>query len=295
MFACKPAPIQVSAIGHVTGTGMAVMDYLLADATLIPSEVRHLFAEKIYDLPCAITVAPPPLIAASPLPMIRNGYVSFGVFNRVDKISDPSLALWSKLMRDLPGSRLVIKHGAIDDPLLRDGLIARCLAHGIAEDRLRCIGNSTRPEHLAMFADIDISLDPFPQNGGTSTWESLQMGVPVVTKLGKIASGRIGGAIVRAVGLDDWVAEDDEGYLAIARKFASEPDVLAAIRAGLPAMVAASEAGNGGLYTRRVEEGYRRFLVNGILWSAKLDVPERGAPVDLNPEDLKKNLDNAKG
>jgi predicted O-linked N-acetylglucosamine transferase (SPINDLY family) len=259
MFARKPAPIQVSAIGHVTGTGMPVMDYLLADATLIPAEVRSLFAEKIHDLPCAITIAPPPDIPASPLPMIRNGYVTFGVFNRIDKISDPALALWSRLMQALPGSRLVIKHAAIDDPLLRDGLIARCLAHGIAEDRLRCLGNSTRPEHLAMFADIDISLDPFPQNGGTSTWESLQMGVPVVTKLGKTASGRIGGAIVRAVGLGDWVADDDDGYVAIARKFGSNPDALAALRAGLPTMVANSEAGNCERYTRLVEEGYRRF------------------------------------
>jgi predicted O-linked N-acetylglucosamine transferase (SPINDLY family) len=163
------------------------------------------------------------------------------------------------LMQALPGSRLVIKHAAIDDPLLRDGLIARCVAHGIAEDRLRCLGNSTRPEHLAVFAEIDMSLDPFPQNGGTSTWESLQMGVPVVTKLGKTASGRIGGAIVRAAGLGDWVADDDDGYVAIARKFASNPDALAAIRAGLPAMVANSEAGNCERYTRLVEEGYRRF------------------------------------
>jgi predicted O-linked N-acetylglucosamine transferase (SPINDLY family) len=259
MFARKPAPIQVTAIGHGTGTGMPVMDYLLADATLIPTEVRSLFAEKIHDLPCAITIAPPPDIPPSSLPMIRNGYVTFGVFNRIDKISDPALALWSKLMQALPRSRLVIKHKAIDDPLIRDGLIARCVAHGIAEDRLRCLGNSTRSEHLAMFADIDVSLDPFPQNGGTSTWESLQMGVPVVTKLGKTASGRIGGAIVRAVGLEEWVADDDKGYLAIAMRCASQPDALAALRARLPELIVNSAAGNCEIYTRHVEAGYRKF------------------------------------
>jgi predicted O-linked N-acetylglucosamine transferase (SPINDLY family) len=191
--------------------------------------------------------------------MIRNGYVTFGVFNRIDKISDSALALWSKLMQALPGSRLVIKHAAIDDPLLRDRLIARCVAHGIAEDHLKCLGNSTRPEHLGVFAEIDMSLDPFPQNGGISTWESLQLGVPVVTKLGKTASGRIGGAIVRAVGLDDWAADDDEGYLAIAMKYASQPDELAALRARLPELVANSAAGNCEIYTRHVEAGYRKF------------------------------------
>jgi tetratricopeptide (TPR) repeat protein len=259
VFARKPAPIQVSAVGHVTGTGLPVMDYLLADATLIPTEVRSLFTEQVYDLPCAITIGPPPDVPLSPLPMIRNGHVTFGVLNRIDKISDPALALWSRLMRALPDARILVKHGAIDDPLLRDTLIARFVANGIDATRVRCIGTTSRVEHLATFAEIDISLDPFPQNGGASTWESLQMGVPVVTKLGKTASGRIGGAIVRAAGLGDWVADDDEGYLAIARKFASDPGALAAIRAGLPAMVANSEAGNCERYTRRVEEGYRRF------------------------------------
>jgi predicted O-linked N-acetylglucosamine transferase (SPINDLY family) len=159
----------------------------------------------------------------------------------------------------VPDARIVVKHGAIDDPMLRDGLIARFVAHGIDEERVRCIGSTSRSEHLDMFAEIDLSLDPFPQNGGISTWESLQMGVPVITKLGKSAAGRIGGAIVRAAGLGDWVADDDDGYLAIARKFASEPDALAALRAALPAMAANSEAGDCERYTRLVEEGYRRF------------------------------------
>jgi predicted O-linked N-acetylglucosamine transferase (SPINDLY family) len=259
VFARKPAPIQVSAIGHVTGTGIPVMDYLLADPVLIPPEVRYLFTEKVYDLPACITIAPPPDVPASPPPMIRNGYATFGVFNRIDKISDAALALWSQLMRAVQGSRLVIKHGAIDDPLLRDALVGRCIAHGIAADRVRCVGSTERLEHLAMFADIDMSLDPFPQNGGISTWESLQMGVPVITKLGQSAAGRVGGAIVKAVGLHDWVADDDDGYIAIAQRFASAPGELAAIRAGLPAMIANSDAGNCERYTRLVEQGYRRF------------------------------------
>ena len=110
-----------------------------------------------------------------------------------------------------------------------------------------------------MFSEIDISLDPFPQNGGISTWESLQMGVPVVTKLGNGPAARAGGAIVKAVGLDDWVAEDDDGYLAIALKYASQPAELATLRAALPAMATNSTAGNCEVYTRHVEDGYRKF------------------------------------
>jgi predicted O-linked N-acetylglucosamine transferase (SPINDLY family) len=138
-------------------------------------------------------------------------------------------------------------------------LIARCVAHGIVEDRLRCRGSTSRPDHLATFADIDISLDPFPQNGGISTWESLQMGVPVVSQLGNGPGARCGGAILKAIGFDDWVADDDEGYLAIAVKNASQPDRLAELRARLPELIANSAAGNCEIYTRHVEAGYRKF------------------------------------
>jgi predicted O-linked N-acetylglucosamine transferase (SPINDLY family) len=185
--------------------------------------------------------------------------VTFGVFNRIDKISEPALAVWARLLRELTTAKIVIKNGALDDRLLRDGLVGRFVAHGVAEERITCLGSSTRVEHLAQFAGIDISLDPFPQNGGVSTWESLQMGVPVVAKLGLSAASRAAGAIVKAVGLDDWVAEDDDGYVAIALKHASQPSELARLRADLPAQVASSDAGNVEIYTRKVEEGYRTF------------------------------------
>ena len=259
VFAAKPAPVQATGWGLATGTGLPTIDYLFSDAVMIPQEVRPFFAEKVYDLPCVITVERREEFPPSPLPMIANGHVTFGVFNRIDKISDGALALWSRLLRAVPGSVIMIKHGALSDVFVRDALIGRFVAHGIAADRVRCVGGTPRREHLAAFAEIDIALDPFPQNGGVSTWEPLQMGVPVVAKLGNGCSARAGGAIVKAVGLDDWVADDDEGYLAIAEKFASRPSELAALRAKLPSMVASSEAGNVGRFVRRVEEGYRGF------------------------------------
>jgi predicted O-linked N-acetylglucosamine transferase (SPINDLY family) len=259
VFARKPAPIQVTAWGSGTGTGLPTIDYFLADPVTVPETARHLFAEKIFDLPCVITIGPLENLPPSDPPMIRNGHVTFGVFNRIDKISDQVLTVWSRLLREVAGAMIVIKNGALDDPFLRDVLIGRFVAHGVAQDRIRCLGSSLRQVHLAEFANIDISLDPFPQNGGVSTWESLQAGVPVVAKLGKSAASRAAGAIVKAVGLDDWVADDDDGYIAIARKYASMPAHLQALRAELATMIAASAAGNSELYTRRVEEGYRQF------------------------------------
>ncbi|MGJ5178141.1 tetratricopeptide repeat protein [Bradyrhizobium oligotrophicum] len=259
LFARKPAPVQVTAWGNATGTGLPTIDYFFADPVTVPQAVRPLFAEEVYDLPALITTDPLPGAQPTPLPMLRNRYVTFGVFNRIDKISDQVLGVWSALLRALPEARIVIKNGALDDTFLRDALTARFVAHGVDESRLTCLGSSMRQEHIAAFADIDISLDPFPQNGGVSTWESLQAGVPVVAKLGNSSASRAGGAIVKAVGLDDWVAEDDEGYLAIALKHAADPSALARLRAELPGRVANSPAGNVEIYTRKVEEGYRTF------------------------------------
>ncbi|MCP3389740.1 tetratricopeptide repeat protein [Bradyrhizobium sp. CCGB12] len=258
-FARKPAPIQATGFGHATGTGMQTMDYVLADPIFIPPSVRHLFPEKIYDLPCLITMEPVSDQQPSELPMLRNGYVTFGVFNRIYKISDDAIRVWSRVMQEVPGSKIILKHGLLDDPLLRDSLVARFVAQGIAEENITCLGSTSRNDHLLAFANIDISLDTFPQNGGISTWESLYKGVPVVAKLGNGASSRAGASIVAAVGLSDWVAEDDEGYVEIARKFATQPDHLVKLRAGLPAQIAASPAGNVEIYTRELEAGYRQF------------------------------------
>ncbi|MGJ5178140.1 tetratricopeptide repeat protein [Bradyrhizobium oligotrophicum] len=259
LFASKPAPIQVTAWGHGTGTGLPTIDHFFADPVTVPTDVRHLFAEQVYDLPAVITTDPLPGIASTELPMLRTGSITFGVFNRIDKISDAALAVWARLMALLPDSRIVIKNSAIDDGFLRDGLVARFVARGVAAERVICFGSTTREQHIAQFAHVDISLDPFPQNGGVSTWESLQAGVPVVARLGRSTASRAAGAINAALGLDDWVAEDDDGYIAIALKYAAEPARLAQLRAELPARVAGSAAGNVATYTRKVEDGYRLF------------------------------------
>jgi predicted O-linked N-acetylglucosamine transferase (SPINDLY family) len=258
VFARKPAPVQVTAWGSGTGTGLQTMDYLFADPVIIPEHVRPLFAERIHDLPSVITLDPISARPSAP-PMLRNGFVTFGVFNRIDKISDEALAVWSKLLRAVEGSKIVVKHFALDDVLVRDSLISRFVAQGVPQDRVICTGSSGRRDHLLAFENIDISLDPFPQNGGVSTWESLYLGVPVIAKLGNGASSRAAGAILKAIGLDDWVADDDDGYVAIAQKYASMPSHLQTLRADLPARLARSAAGNVAVYTREVEAGYRQF------------------------------------
>lgn len=253
-FARKPAPIQVTAWGHANGTGLPTIDYLFADPVMVPPEVRHLFAEQVYDLPCTLIMEPPQTdLRSSEPPVVTNRYLTYGVFNRISKISAAAIGLWARILRSDSTSRLLIKHYEIDDAGIRSMLVEKFASHGIAPDRIRLVGSTSREEHLATYRQVDICLDPFPHGGGVSTWESLHMGVPVVAKLGNGGTSRVGGAILSATGMADWVAGNDDQYVEIALR--SSPDHLKTIRHELPNLIA--QRCSPVAYTRAVEEAYR--------------------------------------
>jgi predicted O-linked N-acetylglucosamine transferase (SPINDLY family) len=253
-FARKPAPIQVTAWGHSTGTGLPTIDYVFSDPVAIPAEARHLFAEQIYDLPCLMIVEPPPaeLRCAEP-PMASNGYVTYGVLNRVSKISDDVIKVWARILQSDVTSRLLIKDKSLDEASIQRLLLERFAGHGIAPERILFEGSTSRESHLAAHQRVDICLDPFPQGGGVTTWEALYMGVPVVAKLGNGMTSRVAGAILSSVGMSDWVAADDNEYVEIALR--SSPDRLRTIRGELPGLI--ERRCSPAEYTRAVEAAYR--------------------------------------
>jgi predicted O-linked N-acetylglucosamine transferase (SPINDLY family) len=254
IFARKPAPIQVSAWGHASGTGLPTIDYLFADPVLVPSEVRHFFAERIYDLPCAIIIEPPPEgLRASEPPVTSNGYVTYGVFTRASRLSNAVLKVWARILRSDVTSRLIIKDSLLNDVSIQARLLENLAAHEITSDRISLMGPTSREEHLAAYRHVDICLDPFPHGGGVSTWESLHMGVPVVTKMGVSMSSRIGGAFMSAIDMSDWIATDEDQYVDIALR--SSPDHLRTIRNKLPDLIGARCSPAS--YTRAVEKAYR--------------------------------------
>jgi predicted O-linked N-acetylglucosamine transferase (SPINDLY family) len=256
VFARKPAPIQLTAWGHATGTGLPTIDYLFSDPVAIPGEVRHHFSEQIYDLPCVIALEPPPNHSRSNLPPIsKNGFLTYGVFNRVSKFSDDAVALWSKLLSADPASRLIMKDHMLDDGETRSHLLERFRSRGVDPARISLLGTTDRKAHLAAFSGVDICLDPFPHGGGVSTWEALHMGVPVVTKLGHGVAGRASGGILSAIGLADWVATEDSEYFEIARR--PTRTRLEALRRDLPLLI---DRRCGPLsYTKAVEDAYREM------------------------------------
>ncbi len=257
-FAAQPAPIQVTAWGHANGTGLPTIDYLFSDPVTIPQAARRHFAEKIYDLPCLIMVEPLPTeVAHEGLPAMKNGYCTFGYFNRASKASRDAVAAWARLLKQVPHARMLMKDPSFEAESVKAAIRRQLSDYGVPPDRVEFAGWTSREKHLATYNEVDICLDPFPHTGGVSTWEALQMGVPVVSQLGNSMASRISGGILTAIGLGEWVSNDTDGYIAQAATYAADFHRLADLREKLPAMIAASEAGDPAAYTRAVERAYR--------------------------------------
>jgi protein O-GlcNAc transferase len=258
VFARKPAPVQVTAWGHATGTGVRTIDYLFSDPVLVPQQERGLFAEEVIDLSCSLCYAPPQYLpGVSGLPALGGSPFTFGCINRVEKISDRTIAAWGRILGALPQSRLLLKHVGLGDPGVRERLLGRLGAVGIGAERVRLIGFTPHAEHLKVYHEVDLGLDPFPQNGGVSTAEALWMGVPVVALNGTTISGRIAASMLTALDMREWIAGSDEEYVRIALEAARDLPGLARTRGLLRPRLAASVFGDEKRYTREVEAAYR--------------------------------------
>jgi protein O-GlcNAc transferase len=261
VFARKPAPIQVTAWGEPTGTGLTAMDYLLADPVLVPESERTLLAEQVFDLPNFLGYwVPDSLPEPGALPAIANCHVTFGSFNRLAKIQDPVLRSWAAILRALPDARLVIKGDLRDgEPGVEEAIVDVFAKEGIGRERFTLLGYSARADHFKAYQQIDIALDPFPHGGGMTTLDALWMGVPVVTWSGHTISSRLSAASLTALGLTDFIAGDRESYISLAVEKSSNLDALARLRSSLRERVAGSAIGDPLLYARTVEAAYRQM------------------------------------
>jgi protein O-GlcNAc transferase len=258
VFARKPAPIQITAWGEPTGTGLKTMDYLFADPVLIPPAERGFFAEQIIDLPGALGWWTPELLPApGPLPARANGFVTFGSFNRRAKITPSVLRAWSAILRALPDARLVLKNKQFGDPAEQGELRVAFAAAGLPPERVTLLGQTGRAEHFTAYRQLDIALDPFPHGGGMTTLDALAMGVPVITRPGRTIPSRLAASCLTAVGLRQFIAADADTYVATAVATARDLDALENKRAELPGRLAHSAIGDAHQYAAAVESAYR--------------------------------------
>lgn len=235
MFAFRPAPVQISWLGYFATTGLAEIDYVLADRHVVPPGEEAQYVEKIWRLPDSYLCFTLPDDAApvAPLPALANGGITFGCFNNNKKLNDGVIALWTRILRAVPAARLLLKNHQLSEPIVRQQTLARFAAHGIGGERLILEGPSDRAEYFSSYGRVDLALDPFPYPGGTTSVEGLWMGVPVLTRRGDRFLAHLGEMVLNTVGLPQWIACDDDDYVARAVAAARDLPALAALRAGL--------------------------------------------------------------
>ncbi|HUN41277.1 MAG TPA: tetratricopeptide repeat protein [Acetobacteraceae bacterium] len=275
VFARRPAPVQIAyLLGHGYSSGLSAMNAFLADDFLAPPGPAPLFSERVIRLPRLPFVYQPPaeMPPVAPLPAIANGAVTFGYFGRPERLNPGVIATWSRILHAIPGSRLVLNNRSFQERTFRELFVQRFAAHEIEADRLDLIYTAPQPTTWAAYNRIDIAFDPFPHNAGTTTIEALWQGVPVVTLTGRPTVGRFGAAILHAVGLDDWVTDTPDGYVARALTAATNLEELAALRAGMRTRLQASPLLDADGLARCVEQVVRELWKEWCV-GAPLDIP----------------------
>jgi len=261
VFARKPAPVQATWLGYFATTGVAAIDYLIADHWALPPEQEAHFSEQIWRLPETRLCFTPPAtdIAVGPLPALANGHVTFGSFNNLSKMNDAVVALWAQVLNAVPHSRLFLKYQQLGEVSVRQSTSERFAVHGIAADRLIFEGYVPRANYLAAYQRVDIALDPFPFPGGTTTVEALWMGIPVLTLAGERFLSRQGVGLLMNAGLPEWVAADPHDYVARAVAHAGDLQRLASLRRGLRKQVLDSPVFDAPRFARHFETALRNM------------------------------------
>jgi len=268
-FARKPAPVQVTWLGYCDTTGMRAMDYRLTDGYADPpGTTEHLHSERLVRLPgifaCFRPAEESPPVG--PLPALERGHVTFGSFHMLAKLNDALIAVWAGILRQVPGSRLLLVAAGLDEATCQHRY-AKCFSdHGIDPQRLEFRGRQALSAYLALHQAVDVLLDCHPHSGHTVGCHALWMGVPVVTLAGKTYCSRMMASVLMNLGMADWIARTPAEYVKLVREIATELPRLAALRSGLRERMRNSPLLDASRFARNVEQAYREMW---RAWCAK--------------------------
>ncbi|HEY3845694.1 MAG TPA: tetratricopeptide repeat protein [Acetobacteraceae bacterium] len=247
LFLYRPARLQICWNGMYGTTGLPDLDWLVGDAAVIPPEEERYYREQIVRVPGSYLAFwvfyPVPDVA--PPPCMRVGHLTFGCFASAYKLTEQTIAAYARILRDAPASRLLLRNRTLDEMCNRAALLGRFARYGVTADRLTLEGGAEHFDFLRSYDRVDVALDTFPYNGGTTTAEALWQGVPMLTCNGDRWAGRTSRSLLLAGGLSEWVAADLPGFQDAAVALASAPDTpgrLAALRGGMRDRLRASAA-----------------------------------------------------
>jgi protein O-GlcNAc transferase len=235
IFIHKPAPIQASWLGQGS-TGIPEINYFIGSPQITPKNEENHFVEKVIRLPeiSQSFTAPDFNLEIKNLPALKNKFITFGCINKISKINEKVIELWSEILLSIPNSKLLLKNKNLDDKKIKENILSQFQKKKVNKERIITLGESkTREELLEAYNKIDISLDPFPFQGNTSTCESVWMGVPVLTMKGDRYLFHFGESINSNLKMNSWIAQNKKEYVLKAIEFSSNTDLLVELRKNL--------------------------------------------------------------
>jgi len=261
LFALRPAKANVGWFNMFATTGMDCFDYLIGDRTVIAPGDDMDYCEKLLRLDgCYLAFEVDyPVPAVSPLPCLSGRPFTFGSLASMYKITPQVVDLWSRVLKETPGSRLLMRNQGLRSPANRKYLAERFARRGIAADRLEFMGPTDHFQFLQTYDAIDLALDPWPYNGGTTTSEALWQGVPVASLRGDRWTSRVSASLLLAAGLPEFIADDADAFVALTTAAAADPSRLVSLRQELRDRLRQSSACDTAGLARQLEETYRQI------------------------------------
>ena len=274
LFSRKPAPVQVAYLGYPNTTGLTAMDYRITDSEADPEGLTDTcYTERLVRLPGGFLCYQPPVPTpdVSETPALSNGYITFGSFNNRAKINSSVIAVWSALLLQVPGSRLILKSSIISDADARANLALQFVQHGVESSRIEVMPYLPFQEHLKLYQRVDIALDSFPYNGTTTTCEALWMGISVITLSGETHASRVGASILHQVGMPEGIALSESDYIERAKALAGDMNRLCQQRRSLRLKMLSSSLMDQNAFIIKLESVYGAMWGN---WCASRIVDE---------------------
>jgi predicted O-linked N-acetylglucosamine transferase (SPINDLY family) len=263
VFACKPAPIQITYLGYPATTGLPAIDYRLTDVLMDPPGEPVCQSEELWRLPGSFWCQRPreDAPAVGPLPARRAGHITFGSTGGLPKLNARVLELWARLLQALPQGRLLLFRHSLTG-FAAERLLGEFERHGVDRPRIELRNQRPQPGpagHLSVYQDMDLVLDTFPVGGHTTTCEAVWMGVPVLTLYGDRYAARLASSVLTGVGLEDWSARSPDEFVERGVRLATDLDGLEALRSTLRERMAKSPLCDAPGFTHRLEQAYREM------------------------------------
>jgi predicted O-linked N-acetylglucosamine transferase (SPINDLY family) len=262
LFAMRPAPVVVGWFNIYATTGISGYDYLIGDDVVIPPEEEKFYCEKIVRVPgsyLTFEVGYPVPAVVNP-PFVQTGEITFGCLASQYKITSQVIETWSRILHQVPRSSMILRNGAMDAASTRDFMHESFERRGVARERVHLYGRADHFRFLETYSEIDIALDTFPYNGGTTTTEAIWQGVPVVTFLGDRWVSRTSASILQAGGLTELIGRNVDDYVSLAIALAHSRDRLLDLRSNMRSRLASSPVCDTQAFARNMEQIYLTLL-----------------------------------